>query len=115
MQSYATLVDHSDTQECIMNLQLAGKTALVSGSDRGTGQCIARVLAAEGATVVLHSNTEAALPTGGLAVWGTNDIVNWSERRRASCRSGTVRSAESGAGAARASVRNGELSFRGEF
>lgn len=53
-----------------MDLQLAGKTALVSGSERGTGQCIAQVLVAEGATVVFHSNTEAALPTGGIAVWG---------------------------------------------
>ena len=53
-----------------MQLQLAGKTALVSGSERGTGECIARTLAAEGATVVRHSNSEAKLPAGNLAVWG---------------------------------------------
>jgi 3-oxoacyl-[acyl-carrier protein] reductase len=70
MQSYATIVDSSNTQECTMDLQLTGKTALVSGSERGTGQCIVQALAAEGATAVFHSNSEAALPTGGLAVWG---------------------------------------------
>jgi len=37
-----------------MDLDLAGKTALVTGSYRGTGRGIARVLAAEGAHVLIH-------------------------------------------------------------
>lgn len=37
-----------------MELGLRGKTALVTASYRGTGRGIARVLAAEGATVVVH-------------------------------------------------------------
>jgi len=37
-----------------MDLKLAGRTALVTGSYRGTGAGIARVLAAEGASVVVH-------------------------------------------------------------
>ena len=37
-----------------MDLELEGKVALVTGSYRGTGAGIARVLAAEGATVLVH-------------------------------------------------------------
>lgn len=37
-----------------MDLQLAGKTAIVTGSSRGTGEGIAKVLAREGATVIVH-------------------------------------------------------------
>lgn len=37
-----------------MDLGLAGRTALVTGSWRGTGAGIARVLASEGATVLVH-------------------------------------------------------------
>lgn len=37
-----------------MDLQLAGKTVLVTGSSRGTGEGIAKVLAREGALVIVH-------------------------------------------------------------
>ena len=37
-----------------MDLQLSGKRVLVTGSYRGTGAGLARVLAAEGATVWVH-------------------------------------------------------------
>ncbi len=37
-----------------MDLQLDGKTALVTGSSRGIGQAIVRTLAREGAVVVVH-------------------------------------------------------------
>ncbi|CAH0992099.1 3-oxoacyl-[acyl-carrier-protein] reductase FabG [Sinobacterium norvegicum] len=59
-----------------MDLQLSGKTALVTGSNRGTGQAIASALAAEGARVVFHSNqpgdsaTAAAEVANSEAVWG---------------------------------------------
>jgi NAD(P)-dependent dehydrogenase (short-subunit alcohol dehydrogenase family) len=40
-----------------MNLELNGKTALVTGANRGTGQVIAQTLQAEGATVIRHANS----------------------------------------------------------
>lgn len=44
-----------------MDLELAGKTALVTGSNRGTGLIIATQLAKEGAQVIIHSlETRAA-------------------------------------------------------
>ncbi len=42
-----------------MNLGLAGKTAVVSGSTAGIGFAIAAALAAEGASVVINGRTEA--------------------------------------------------------
>jgi len=40
-----------------MNLELTGKTVLVTGANRGTGQIIAETMAREGATVIRHSNS----------------------------------------------------------
>lgn len=63
-----------------MDLQLKGKTALVTGSNRGTGEIIARTLASEGAQVVFHSNEEGACEAitrevaNSCAVWG--DLAN---------------------------------------
>lgn len=37
-----------------MNLQLAGKKALITGSSKGIGEAIARKLASEGAVVIVH-------------------------------------------------------------
>ncbi|HEX3595498.1 MAG TPA: SDR family oxidoreductase [Polyangiaceae bacterium] len=39
-----------------MDLGLSGKRALVTGSNRGTGAAIAKALAREGATVIVHGN-----------------------------------------------------------
>ncbi len=47
-----------------MKFSLAGRTALVTGSDRNTGECIAQTLAASGAAVVFHSNADADLAAG---------------------------------------------------
>jgi 3-oxoacyl-[acyl-carrier protein] reductase len=51
-----------------MDLELQGKVALVTGSDRRTGQTIASTLSREGATVIHHGNW--TLPEESLAVSG---------------------------------------------
>jgi len=59
-----------------MDLQLSGRTALVTGSHRGTGQRIAARLANEGATVLVHGFSAAEAASScktigcGIAVCG---------------------------------------------
>src|SRR5882757_2319188 len=44
-----------------MNLELTGKTALISGSTKGIGFAIASQLAAEGAHVILNGRSDSAV------------------------------------------------------
>lgn len=63
-----------------MDLFINNKYALISGSNRGTGEAIAKSLAAEGVVVIIHSNEEGPSQTTcediinagnrALAVWG---------------------------------------------
>ncbi|MEQ8857150.1 MAG: SDR family oxidoreductase [Pseudomonadales bacterium] len=61
-----------------MDLALAGRTALISGSHRGTGMIIARQLAGEGARVLVHGlepgQAEAAVASLGCGIPVTGDI-----------------------------------------
>jgi NAD(P)-dependent dehydrogenase (short-subunit alcohol dehydrogenase family) len=66
-----------------MELGLRGKRALVTGSSRGTGTVIARVLAEEGATVIVHGNSDSdqteiaksIVSAGGVAYAVTGDVT----------------------------------------
>lgn len=67
-----------------MDLQLGGKRALVTGASSGIGRGIATVLAAEGATVVVHgrdkhraeATVEAIRAAGGIAHIALGDLAN---------------------------------------
>lgn len=51
-----------------MDLQLAGKLALVTGSTAGIGLAIAKALAAEGARVIVNGRTEARVAAAVAAI-----------------------------------------------
>src|SRR5262249_52634818 len=65
-----------------MDLQLGGKRAVVTGSSSGLGEAIAKALAAEGASVVVHGRREAEArrvaaaiaAAGGKAVVALGDL-----------------------------------------
>src|ERR1700756_1741196 len=54
-----------------MNIDLSGKTALVTGSTAGIGLAIVKGLAAAGARVVVNGRTEAAVEKAVAALSGT--------------------------------------------
>jgi 3-oxoacyl-[acyl-carrier protein] reductase len=70
--------------------RLEGRVALVSGSSRGIGAAIARLFAAEGATVVVHGRDRAALDAvrseitaaGGKAFAVTGDVTSIADLER---------------------------------
>jgi len=53
-----------------MDLQLAGKTALISGSTKGIGFAVADLLAREGARVILNGRTEDAVVASRAEILG---------------------------------------------
>ncbi|MFE4500918.1 SDR family NAD(P)-dependent oxidoreductase [Rhodococcus sp. NPDC056743] len=66
-----------------MELNLNGKRALVTGASLGLGEAIAKLLAAEGATVIVHGRNESRTnkvadsirDTGGTAVVALGDLA----------------------------------------
>lgn len=74
-----------------MDLGLEKRTALVTGSYRGTGAAVARVLADEGATVVVHGLepgqaepvAEQICAAGGTALTASGDLRNEDGARAA--------------------------------
>jgi 3-oxoacyl-[acyl-carrier protein] reductase len=65
-----------------MDLKLNGKRALITGSSAGLGEAIARLLAAEGAEVIVHGRNEARAAAvaeaivrgGGIATYVLGDL-----------------------------------------
>jgi 3-oxoacyl-[acyl-carrier protein] reductase len=58
-----------------MELELSGKTALVTGSSRGIGRAIAEALQAEGCRVVLNARSTAELETTANAMGGVSSVA----------------------------------------
>lgn len=66
-----------------MDLRLNGKRALVTGASSGLGEAIARMLASEGATVIVHGRNaqrtnevaDAIREGGGLAEIALGDLT----------------------------------------
>src|SRR5579863_3722670 len=69
-----------------MDLQLNGKTALVTGSTAGIGLAIAQALAKEGASVIVNGRTEervrAAIQTSGAAYGVAADLATETGARK---------------------------------
>ena len=66
-----------------MQLKLEGKTAFVSGSERGTGEVIAQRLLQEGANVVFHSNDDSAYSSlnKNIELYGEKAFAVWGDVR----------------------------------
>jgi len=68
-----------------MNLDLEGKTAIVTGSSRGIGFAIARSLLAEGCRVMINGRNEEALTEAAEALGGEVTACSGDVSKREDC------------------------------
>lgn len=97
-----------------MELQLNGKTAIVTGASRGIGRAIATGLAAEGANVVLAARTRADLESLA-ATLPTTSLVQPLDLREPDAPARLVAAALERFGGIDVLVNNAGATKRGEF
>src|SRR5579863_2506759 len=56
-----------------MDLELSGKTAIVTGASKGIGLAIARALHHEGVTLVMVANTDSTLQKAARSITGAGN------------------------------------------
>src|SRR5246500_2345621 len=67
---HSVMISPADLAEVSMNIDLSGKTALVTGSTAGIGYAIAQGLAASGAAVVLNGRKQASVDAAAKRLAG---------------------------------------------
>lgn len=97
-----------------MDLQLAGKVAIVTGASRGIGKAIAQALAGEGMHVVLAARSQAALDEVAAAL-PTASLVHAVDLRLPDAPAALVDAAVSRFGRLDLLVNNAGATKRGDF
>jgi 3-oxoacyl-[acyl-carrier protein] reductase len=100
-----------------MELRLAGKVALVTGSSRGIGRSVAETLATEGCDVVLHGRDQAALAEAEAAVkkTGRKSVVIVNDLSKDGSPQALVAAAQRQFGRLDILVNNAGATKRGDF
>jgi 3-oxoacyl-[acyl-carrier protein] reductase len=100
-----------------MELGLAGKVALITGSSRGIGRAIAEALAAEGCAIMLTGRDEAALSETQRAIAGKGGTVKSqrAELRDAAAPAALVAAVKRDFGRLDIVVHNAGATKRGDF
>ncbi len=97
-----------------MDLQLAGKTAIVTGASRGIGRAVAQVLASEGMQLVLAARSQAGLEETAASL-ATETILVACDLRKHESPAPLVAATLSRFGAIDAVVNNAGATVRGDF
>jgi len=100
-----------------MELSLAGKVALVTGSSRGIGRAIAELLAAEGCAIFLTGRDEAALAATekAIAARGVRVTSSIAELREPTAPAALIDAAQRAFGRLDILVNNAGATKRGDF
>ena len=97
-----------------MDLQLAGKVAIVTGASRGIGAAIARTLASEGMRVVLVARSRDKLDQVAASC-GTECLVHGADLRETEAPTGVVAATMTHFGQINVLVNNAGATRRGDF